>query len=116
MPVMASPKDTSSAYATLDLGHGHGTVGYYRLEALRPLSTGAGLDRLPFSIRVLLESMLRNCDGFAVTEEDVRRLADWKAPPPPEGELPLVPARLLLPDLPRVPVLVAIAAPRADPG
>src|SRR5690242_14719001 len=98
---MTSTKDPFNAYATLETSHG--TVGYYRLSALRGLCDGAagspGLDRLPFSIRVLLESVLRNCDGFAVTEEDVRRLASWKAAAPAEVELPFVPARVILQDL-----------------
>ncbi len=110
---MASSKDPFSAYATLQTGHG--TFGYYRLEALRALcaKSGPGLERLPFSIRVLLESVLRNCDGFAVTEEDVRRLCNWQAARPAESELPFVPARVILQDLTGVPVLVDIAAMRA---
>ena len=115
---MTSTHDPFLAYATLDVSHGHGhtqSVGYYRLEALRSLcdAAGPGLDRLPFSIRVLLESVLRNCDGFAVTEEDVRRLCAWKPAAPAEVELPFVPARVILQDLTGVPVLVDIAAMRA---
>ena len=60
MPTMTSTKDPFSAYATLDTAHGK--VGYYRLDALR--SHCPQLEKLPFSIRVLLESLLRNCDGF----------------------------------------------------
>jgi len=110
---MTSTKNPFSAYATLDTSQG--AVGYYRLEALRHLCTdsGPGLDRLPFSIRVLLEAVLRNCDGFAVTEDDVRRLAAWQPAAPAAVELPFVPARVILQDLTGVPVLVDIAAMRA---
>ena len=114
---MTSTKDPFSAYATLEFGQGRGglreSIGYYRLEALRSLCTGPGLDRLPFTIRILLESVLRNCDGFAVTEDDVRRLCNWNAAAPAEVELPFVPARVILQDLTGVPVLVDIASMRA---
>ncbi len=109
MPHMTSTKDPFSAYATLDTAHG--PVGYYRLDALRAHSPQ--LETLPYSIRVLLESLLRNCDGFAVTEEDVRRLCAWNAPAPAEVELPFMPSRVILQDFTGVPVLVDIAAMRA---
>ena len=109
MPLMTSTKDPFSAYATLDTTHG--PVGYYRLESLRAHSPQ--LEKLPYSIRVLLESLLRNCDGFAVTEEDVRRLCAWNAPAPAEVELPFMPSRVILQDFTGVPVLVDIAAMRA---
>ena len=106
---MTSTKDPFSAYATLDTAHG--PVGYYRLDALR--AHCPQLETLPYSIRVLLESLLRNCDGFAVTEEDVRRLCAWNAPAPAEVELPFMPSRVILQDFTGVPVLVDIAAMRA---
>ncbi len=106
---MTSTKDPFSAYATLATTHG--TVGYYRLEALR--AHCPQLEKLPYSIRVLLESLLRNCDGFAVTDEDVRRLCAWNAAAPAEVELPFMPARVILQDFTGVPVLVDIAAMRA---
>jgi hypothetical protein len=65
------------------------------------------------SIRVLLEAVLRNCDGFEVSEEDVRRLANWNAPAPQAVELPFKPARVILQDFTGVPVLVDIAAMRS---
>jgi aconitate hydratase len=111
MPGMTSIKDPFSAFATLNSGAGK--IGYYRLQALSSLCTGQGLSHLPFSIRILLESLLRNCDGFAVTEDDVRRLCAWQAAAPAESELPFVPARVILQDLTGVPVLVDIAAMRA---
>ena len=109
MPLMTSTKDPFSAYAMLDTAHG--PVGYYQLEALR--THCPQLEKLPYSIRVLLESLLRNCDGFAVTEEDVRRLCAWNAPAPAEVELPFMPSRVILQDFTGVPVLVDIAAMRA---
>ena len=108
---MTTTKDLFSAYATLDAGSGQPPVGYYRLSALRELAPN--LDRLPFTIRVLLESLLRNCDGFAVTKEDVQRLASWDAAAPAQVELPFMPARVILQDFTGVPVLVDIAAMRA---
>ncbi|HEX9718215.1 MAG TPA: hypothetical protein VGA59_00660, partial [Ramlibacter sp.] len=52
--------------------------------------------RLPVSMRIVLESVLRNCDGFAVTEDDVRGLAAWQAESPAKQEIPLKPARVVL--------------------
>jgi aconitate hydratase len=53
---------------------------------------------MPFSIRVLLEAVLRNLDGELVTEADVRNLAAWHAPAPKDVELPYLPARVILQD------------------
>jgi aconitate hydratase len=90
-----------------------GALGYYRLAALQQAGLAPDLHRLPVSIRILLESLLRGCDGFAVTEEDVRRLAAWRAAAPAEVELPFKPARVILQDFTGVPVLVDIAAMRS---
>ncbi len=70
------------------------------------------LTRLPFSIRVLLENLLRLEDGRLVTADDVRALADWTANQLPEKEIPFIPARVLLQDFTGVPVLVDMAALR----
>ena len=106
---MTTTKDSFSAFSRLETQSGD--LGIYRLSALRSLNPN--FDRLPFSIRVLLESLLRNCDGFVVTEEDVRRLATWDAAKPAEVELPFMPSRVILQDFTGVPVLVDIAAMRA---
>jgi len=106
---MTTTKDSFSAFTRLETQSG--PLGMYRLSALR--SQNPDFDRLPFSIRVLLESLLRNCDGFIVTEEDVRRLATWNAKKPAEVELPFMPSRVILQDFTGVPVLVDIAAMRA---
>ena len=98
-------------------------------NALRPFSAGgksgsicslpaleeAGLgriSRLPVSIRLVLESVLRNCDGVAVTENDVRTLAAWNAKKPVDTEIPFVVARIVLQDFTGVPLLVDLAAMR----
>ncbi|MCS6909369.1 MAG: aconitate hydratase AcnA, partial [Anaerolineales bacterium] len=84
----------------------------YRLEALARASLAPGLDRLPFSIKVLLESVLRNCDGYLVTEDDVKRLAQWNAANPEPVELPFLPARVVMQDFTGVPCIVDLAAMR----
>jgi aconitate hydratase len=97
---------------------GAGKAAIYRLATLEK----AGLtkvDALPFSIRVLLESCLRNCDGYSVTEDDVRNLAAWTASrgvlaPGDSGvEIPFNPARVVLQDFTGVPCVVDLAAMRS---
>ncbi|MEI8256832.1 MAG: aconitate hydratase AcnA, partial [Deltaproteobacteria bacterium] len=87
-------------------------LGVYRLAHLEKTGVAPGLARLPFSIKILLEAVLRNCDGFTVTEEDVKRLGRWNAGSPEQVELPFKPARVILQDFTGVPVLVDIAAMR----
>jgi hypothetical protein len=70
------------------------------------------VDRLPFSIRVLLESMLRNLDGFIVTADDVSGLANWNAKAPAQEEIPFMPGRVVLQDFTGVPCVVDLAAMR----
>jgi len=70
------------------------------------------LERLPVSIRIVLESVLRNCDGKKITEEHVRQLAGWKAVAPRTEEIPFVVARILLQDFTGVPLLCDLAAMR----
>src|SRR5512136_119310 len=79
----------------------------YRLDSVTP-----NLDRLPFSIRILLESLLRNEDGYLVTADDVRRLATWNAAAPVQHELPFMPARVIMQDFTGVPGVVDLAAMR----
>jgi len=80
---------------------------YYRLAPVAP-----NLAQLPFSIRILLEAVLRNCDGYLVTEEDVRRVAAWNAKSPAQNELPFLPARVVMQDFTGVPCVVDLAAMR----
>jgi aconitate hydratase len=89
-----------------------GNLKVYRLTALEQ----AGLTRLndlPFSIKVLLESCLRNMDNFVVNEQDVTRLAKWNAMAPEQVEVPFKVARVILQDFTGVPCVVDLAAMRA---
>ena len=87
-------------------------VGIYRLSKLEALGHGK-ISTLPFSIRMLLESLLRNCDGYDVTEQDVKNLAAWNAAKPAELEIPFKPARVVLQDFTGVPCVVDLAAMRS---
>src|SRR5713101_4251786 len=103
----------TDAFGALDdFETGQGPVGYYRLGALEREGLAGDLDTLPFSIKVLLESVLRNVDGELVTEDDVRRLARWKAARPVDVELPFLPARVILQDFTGVPAVVDLASMR----
>ncbi|MEI8301489.1 MAG: aconitase family protein, partial [Chlamydiota bacterium] len=82
---------------------------YYSLPALEEQGLGA-IKRLPVSIRIMLESLLRNCDGKKVTEEDILRLAKWNLNA--KGDVPFVVSRVLLQDFTGVPLLVDLAAMR----
>jgi aconitate hydratase len=84
---------------------------YYSLPALE--AAGAGkVSRLPVSIRIVLESVLRNCDGRKVTEEHVRQLANWSPNAQRHDEIPFVVARVVLQDFTGVPLLADLAAMR----
>ncbi|HBZ06393.1 aconitate hydratase AcnA [Massilia haematophila] len=84
---------------------------FYSLPALGE-SLGVNLSRLPVSIRIVLESVLRNCDGKKVTEEHVRQLANWGATAERTDEIPFVVARVVLQDFTGVPLLADLAAMR----
>jgi len=83
----------------------------YSLPALQK-SLGKNIDRLPVSIRIVLESVLRNCDGKKVTEAHVRQLANWKPNAARTDEIPFVVARVVLQDFTGVPLLADLAAMR----
>ena len=85
---------------------------YYSLPALGK-ELGIDVKRLPVSIRIVLESILRNCDGQKVTEDHVRQLAAWQPNAPREHEIPFVVARVVLQDFTGVPLLADIAAMRS---
>jgi len=87
-----------------------GSKHYYRLDGLSDI---ADVSRLPYSIKVLLEAVLRNVDGFVVTEEHVRQLANYDAHNVGEMEIPLKPGRVILQDFTGVPAVVDLAAMRA---
>ncbi|MGA2604113.1 MAG: aconitase family protein, partial [Verrucomicrobiia bacterium] len=96
---------------TFDLGGGRkGRL--YSLPALEAAGVGK-ISRLPISIRIVLESVLRNVDGKKVTERDVRALANWNAKSPAQEEIPFIVARIVLQDFTGVPLLVDLAAMRS---
>ncbi len=84
---------------------------FYSLPALQK-ALGTKIDRLPVSIRIVLESVLRNCDGKKVTEAHVRQLANWKPNAARTDEIPFVVARVVLQDFTGVPLLADLAAMR----
>ncbi len=84
---------------------------YYALPALEKAGLGK-VSRLPVSIRIVLESVLRNCDGKKVTEEHVRQLAKWSPNAARTDEIPFVVARVVLQDFTGVPLLCDLAAMR----
>ena len=106
----AAPRDPFSARATFETGSGPATL--YRLRALDDAGV-TNTSRLPYSIRTVLEALLRTCDGYEVTEADVRSLATWNAAKPAETEIPFKPARVVLQDFTGVPCVVDLAAMRA---
>ena len=92
---------------------GSGSAGqYYSLPALAEQGF-PGISRMPVSLRIVLESLLRNCDGLKVSEDDVKNLAAWNAKEPGSYEIPFTVARIILQDLTGVPLLVDLAAMRA---
>ena len=88
-----------------------GSHPYYALPALE--AAGFKVSRLPVSIRLVLESLLRNADGKRVTEQAIRDLAGWQARAPRTEEIPFVVARIVLQDFTGVPLLVDLAAMRS---
>lgn len=90
---------------------GSGKAYYYSLDALQNKGF-SNIHRLPFSIKVLLEAVLRECDGYVVTEEDVSRLASYDPYKPADVEIPFKPARVVLQDFTGVPAVVDLAALR----
>jgi aconitate hydratase len=96
---------------TFDAGGGRKGL-FHSLPALEKQGVGP-ISRLPVSIRIVLESVLRNCDGKRVAEKDVRTLANWSAKRPANEEIPFVVARIVLQDFTGVPLLVDLAAMRS---
>lgn len=84
---------------------------YYSLPALEEQGVGR-VSRLPVSIRIMLESLLRNCDGHRVKEEDIKHLVSWTPKGAHHYEVPFVVSRVLLQDFTGVPLLVDLAAMR----
>jgi aconitate hydratase len=107
---MSSFKDAFAARGTINTAAGE--AGIYRLDALAKAGI-ADLDRLPRTIKVLLEAALRLCDGFRITEEDVAKIAAWSAATAGKVEIPFRPARVILQDFTGVPSVVDLAALRS---
>lgn len=101
--------DPFGALSTFEKSDGT-NANYMSLKSLED-SGVCNLEDIPFSIRILLESALRNCDGFLVNEADVRRIAQW-SPEMTPAEIPFSPSRVILQDFTGVPALVDIAALR----
>ena len=85
---------------------------YYRLAKLQEDGL-ADIDRLPFSIKILLEAVLRNCDNYVITEEDVKKLANWAPVEAERQEVAFSPGRVILQDFTGVPAVVDLAALRS---
>ena len=105
------PHNTFNTLEKLDLGNGRSGQ-FYSLPALEKAGI-APVSKLPVSIRIVLESVLRNVDGKKITENDVRTLANWKAKAERTEEIPFMVARVLLQDFTGVPLLVDLAAMRS---
>jgi aconitate hydratase len=90
------------------LTSGATTVNIFRLSAL----SGIDLTRLPFSLRILLENLLRHEDGLSVTADDIKFLASWDPKAEPSREIAYMPARVLMQDFTGVPAIVDLAAMR----
>lgn len=88
-----------------------GELQYWSLKALN--EQGYSINKLPFSIRILLENALRNFDDFAITEENIRTLLNW-SPEASDKDIPFKPARVLMQDFTGVPAVVDIASLRAE--
>ena len=107
---MSSNGFRAQAAATLETTQG--PIRYYRLSVLGDASA-TPFDRLPYSIRVLLENVLRHADGDLVNEDDLQNLLQWRHDSVPSREFPFMPERVLLQDFTGVPAVVDLAAMRS---
>jgi aconitate hydratase len=105
------PQPPFNSLQTFELSSGQ-KGRFYSLPELEKQGIGA-ISKLPVCIRVVLESVLRNCDGKKITEDDVRALANWQPNAERSEEIPFVVARVLLQDFTGVPLLVDLAAMRS---
>jgi aconitate hydratase len=104
------PHNTFDTLKTFKIGNQ--PCQYYSLPALGK-ALGVNVQRLPVSLRIVLESVLRNCDGQKVTEDHVKQLANWQPNARREEEIPFVVARVVLQDFTGVPLLADIGAMRS---
>lgn len=107
----AEDRKTDPFNARKKLAGPDGEIGYYSLQKLEEDGLGE-ISKLPVSIRLLLEAVLRNCDGYIVSEDDVKNLANWNAAAPAPVEIPFMPSRVVLQDFTGVPCVVDLAAMR----
>ena len=105
---MSTSLNSFASRATLSSGGK--TFTYYRLDSLA--EKGIELSRLPFSLRVLLENLLRREDGVTVTADDIEFLAKWQPAAEPSREIAYMPARVLMQDFTGVPAIVDLGAMR----
>jgi aconitate hydratase len=105
------PQPPFNSLQTFDISSGR-KGSFYSLPELEKQGIGV-ISKLPVCIRVVLESVLRNCDGKKITEDDVRALANWQPTAERTEEIPFVVARVLLQDFTGVPLLVDLAAMRS---
>jgi len=108
MSELADPLNTLKSF---DAGDGKPAC-FYSLPELERQGAGP-VSKLPVCLRIVLESVLRNCDGERVTKEDVGALANWNATSPAREEIPFVVSRIVLQDFTGVPLLVDLAAMRS---
>src|SRR5437016_11332254 len=108
---MNQPHNPFDSLQKFDLGNGQ-QGSFYSLPALEKAGVDS-ISTLPVSIRLVLESVLRNCDGKKVTEANVKALANWAPRAARTEEIPFVVARILLQDFTGVPLLVDLAAMRS---
>ena len=102
-------QDEFGAQFAVEAGGAQGTA--YRIEKLEEDGI-AQVSRLPYSIKVLLEAALRQCDGFEITREDVERIARWSPETAGKEEIPFKPSRVVMQDFTGVPAVVDLAAMR----
>jgi aconitate hydratase len=108
---MSAPHNLFGTFQKFELGNGR-SGNFYSLPALEKAGVGP-ISKLPVSIRLVLESVLRNCDACKVSETNVRELANWKPTETRTAEIPFVVARIVLQDFTGVPLLVDLAAMRS---
>ena len=108
---MNAPHNLFNTLQKFDLGNGR-QGSFYSLPALEKAGVGP-VSKLPVSIRLVLESVLRNCDGKRIGESSVRALANWKPVETRTEEIPFIVARIVLQDFTGVPLLVDLAAMRS---
>src|SRR6058998_2648322 len=101
---MSNSNNLSNTLQRFDLGNGQQDA-FYSLPQLEKAGVGP-ISRLPISIRLVLESVLRNCDGKRVPEAAIHSLANWKPTGQRTEEIPFVVARIVLQDFTGVPLLV----------